>query len=166
MARVVAGSHRRPSDSPQPERPSDLASQTQRTREQCARSGLTSREVSSGPLSAQEPGAVDSHAIQALLTERQAASFLNYTPRTLQAWRHNGRGPVYVRVSTRSVRYKKADLIAWIDERRRTSTADRPTSHPTGNGYEQQLDGHQADLSDDRNNGRRVSGQHRRTRKS
>jgi len=59
-----------------------------------------------------------------LLTTRQAAAYLNYTPRALEGWRVRGGGPRFVRVSSRSVRYRQADLDAWIAERVRTSTSD------------------------------------------
>ena len=60
----------------------------------------------------------------ALLTEEQAAEFINFTPRFLQARRQRGGGPAYVRVSPRAVRYMRRDLISWAEERRQTSTAD------------------------------------------
>jgi predicted DNA-binding transcriptional regulator AlpA len=59
-----------------------------------------------------------------LLTEAQAADFLGYTPRALQAWRVSGKGPAFVKISNRSVRYRRADLENWVDERVRRSTSD------------------------------------------
>jgi hypothetical protein len=50
----------------------------------------------------------------ALLTEVQAADILNLSTRTLQAWRVQRAGPSFVRTG-RAVRYRKRDLIAWID---------------------------------------------------
>lgn len=52
-----------------------------------------------------------------LVDEREAASILCYSVRALQNWRHRGGGPKFVRVSSRSIRYRRADLIAWVDER-------------------------------------------------
>jgi predicted DNA-binding transcriptional regulator AlpA len=60
-----------------------------------------------------------------LLTTRQAAEYLNYEIRTLEAWRFRGGGPRFVRVSPKSVRYRKADLEVWIEERVRTSTSQQ-----------------------------------------
>jgi excisionase family DNA binding protein len=60
-----------------------------------------------------------------LLTTRQAAEYLNYELRTLESWRHRGGGPRFVRVSAKSVRYRSADLEAWIEERVRTSTSQQ-----------------------------------------
>jgi predicted DNA-binding transcriptional regulator AlpA len=50
---------------------------------------------------------------EALLMEDQAARLLSVSPRTLQAWRSEDRGPPYVRVG-RSVRYLYAALLQWI----------------------------------------------------
>jgi hypothetical protein len=59
-----------------------------------------------------------------LMTEHEAAAFLGYTPRALQNWRLRGGGPVFVKVSDRSIRYRRGDLMAWIEARLRVSTAD------------------------------------------
>lgn len=50
----------------------------------------------------------------ALLNEIQAASLLNLSSRTLQAWRLTGTGPAFVRAG-RAIRYRRQDLVAWID---------------------------------------------------
>ena len=50
----------------------------------------------------------------ALLTEVQAADFLCLSIRTLQAWRIKLVGPRFVRAG-RAIRYRRSDLIAWID---------------------------------------------------
>jgi len=59
-----------------------------------------------------------------LLTEAQAAEFLNFTSRALQAWRIRGNGPKFVRISSRAIRYQKCDLQNWIDERIKSSTSE------------------------------------------
>ncbi len=60
-----------------------------------------------------------------LLTEGEAATYLRFTRRALQAWRCQGRGPRYVKISARAVRYRLEDLEQWIAERLRSSTWDR-----------------------------------------
>ena len=60
----------------------------------------------------------------ALITERDAAKFLGLTDRTMQAWRRKGGGPRYVKISSRCVRYRRADLRGWADARVRKSTSD------------------------------------------
>ncbi len=59
-----------------------------------------------------------------LLTEPQAAEVLNFTARTLQAWRVRGGGPPYVKISARAIRYRQCDLNRWIEQRIRSSTSD------------------------------------------
>lgn len=51
----------------------------------------------------------------ALLGETHAAQFLNLSTRTLQAWRLASRGPAFVKAG-RAVRYRRRDLLAWINE--------------------------------------------------
>lgn len=58
-----------------------------------------------------------------LLNEKQAASFLCYSQRALQNWRLRGGGPQYVKVSARSVRYRRRDLTEWIENRLRRHTS-------------------------------------------
>ena len=60
---------------------------------------------------------------EALLTENQAADFLQFTPRALQAWRLRGGGPKFVRISSRAIRYRRRDLIEWIEAHIKYSTA-------------------------------------------
>jgi len=52
-----------------------------------------------------------------LMTENEAAGVLCYSVRALQNWRHRGGGPSFVKVSARSVRYRRRDLLNWIDAR-------------------------------------------------
>lgn len=58
-----------------------------------------------------------------LINEKEAAAFLGYSTRALQGWRLKGGGPAFVKVSSRSVRYRRRDLIAWADSRLRKSTS-------------------------------------------
>ena len=60
----------------------------------------------------------------ALLTEADAAALLKFKPRFLQARRVSGDGPPFIRISSRAIRYRRSDLIAWIEDRIRTSTSD------------------------------------------
>jgi len=61
---------------------------------------------------------------QPLLTVDQAAEYLSFQPRTLDAWRVRGCGPKFVRVSARAVRYRIEDLVEWAAERIQSSTAE------------------------------------------
>lgn len=57
------------------------------------------------------------------LNTHQAGEYLGLSPRTLDRYRVKGGGPVYHRLGGR-VRYLVADLEAWAESRRRTSTSD------------------------------------------
>ncbi len=63
-------------------------------------------------------------AVQQLLTPQESADFLSLTRRFLEVRRLRGDGPPYIKISERCVRYRLSDLENWVDDRRRTSTAD------------------------------------------
>lgn len=60
---------------------------------------------------------------EALLNETQAAAFIGVTRRALQSWRISGKGPKYVRISARCIRYRKPNLIEWGETLTQTSTS-------------------------------------------
>ena len=87
----------------------------------------------SGPAPAPDPakageGQPDVHGDAAfwhgLIDETEAAAFLGLTIRCLQGWRYKGRGPKFVRVSARCIRYRRSELREFADARLRTSTSD------------------------------------------
>jgi predicted DNA-binding transcriptional regulator AlpA len=49
-----------------------------------------------------------------LLTERETAELLKVSPRTLAAWRQRRRGPRVVKFARNSVRYRRADVLDFI----------------------------------------------------
>jgi len=53
-----------------------------------------------------------------LLSTKQAAEVIGANPRTLDNWRNLGRGPIYVKLNARNVRYSLADLLAYIERHR------------------------------------------------
>jgi predicted DNA-binding transcriptional regulator AlpA len=59
-----------------------------------------------------------------LVAEKEAATFLGYSVRALQNWRLRGGGPQFVKVSSRSVRYRRSDLYAWTETKIRKSSSD------------------------------------------
>lgn len=65
----------------------------------------------------------DPDYLDRLITERDAADFLGYTMRALQNWRLRGGGPAFVKVSSRSIRYRRRDLIAWAESKLAKNTA-------------------------------------------
>ena len=62
-------------------------------------------------------------AVAELVNEREAARILDTKPSTLSVWRSTGRyGLPFIKIG-RKVRYRRADLTAWIESRTRESGA-------------------------------------------
>ena len=59
-----------------------------------------------------------------LIAEKPAGVFLGVTSRKMQKWRQDGDGPPYVRLSARCIKYTRARLKRYADERLRASTSD------------------------------------------
>lgn len=51
-----------------------------------------------------------------LLRDPDAADYLNVSMAWLQRQRWLGTGPTYIKVGTRAVRYRLADLEAWVHQ--------------------------------------------------
>ena len=68
----------------------------------------------------------DREYLDRLICEAEAAKFLGYSIRALQNWRLRGGGPRFVKVSSRSVRYRRRDLIQWTEQRLRSDTSESP----------------------------------------
>jgi Helix-turn-helix domain len=63
------------------------------------------------------------------LPTKEAAKFLDLSPRTLEKMRVQGRGPVFRKLGSRVV-YAHGDLIAWANAGSRRSTSDSgPDQH-------------------------------------
>ncbi len=52
-----------------------------------------------------------------LLTDQQAAEILSVEPRTLRLWR-NTRGLPHIKITPKVIRYRRADLDAWLEQKR------------------------------------------------
>lgn len=61
--------------------------------------------------------------MQRYLDTAQAATKLNISPRTLERWRVEGRGPAFCKFGKRAM-YAESDLTDWAGAQRRTSTSD------------------------------------------
>jgi len=59
-----------------------------------------------------------------LLTQREAATLLRLSERTLERLRVSGSGPKFVRCGRRSIRYQQSDLDAYIAARVVGSTSE------------------------------------------
>lgn len=74
------------------------------------------KSVRDGPLPS---GNQDRERRSALLTRVQAAEYLGMSEQTLRCWAVDGRGPVFIKLGTRSVRYRVEDIDRWLDEGKR-----------------------------------------------
>ena len=59
-----------------------------------------------------------------LISETEAADFVDLTPRSMQSMRQRGDGPPFFRLSARCVKYTRFRLKCWYDSRLRSSTSD------------------------------------------
>ena len=50
-----------------------------------------------------------------LLNTKEAAEYLGLSPYTLERWRYLGKGPRFIRVGSKSVRYRQTDLDAFLE---------------------------------------------------
>lgn len=62
------------------------------------------------------------HSSQAF-TEEQVANRWSISRKTLQAWRLNGGGPIFIKMG-KSVRYLGADLTAYEEANKKASTSN------------------------------------------
>ena len=54
---------------------------------------------------------------QNTLTSKQAAKYVGISEAALRLWRSEGRGPRHFKAGEKLVRYRRADLDAWIEAR-------------------------------------------------
>ena len=52
------------------------------------------------------------------ITETEAAAYLGISKKTAQNWRTLNRGPKYIRISQRCIRYMKSDLKEYLMSKR------------------------------------------------
>ena len=57
---------------------------------------------------------------ESLFTTREAAQYLGLAKITLDIWRSKGKPPAYIKIGNRAIRYRRADLDAFILEHRVT----------------------------------------------
>ena len=66
----------------------------------------------------------DPDYLDRLINENEAAIFVGYTIRALQNWRVRGGGPRFIKVSARSIRYRRRDLIEWAESHLVANTSE------------------------------------------
>ncbi|TVQ80559.1 MAG: DNA-binding protein [Bradymonadales bacterium] len=59
-----------------------------------------------------------------LCKEKEAASLLGVSVRTMQSWRCKGNGPKFIKISNRAVRYRQVDLVDWASSKLAASTSE------------------------------------------
>jgi predicted DNA-binding transcriptional regulator AlpA len=64
-----------------------------------------------------------------------AAPLIGTTPATLRRWRHEERGPRYVKIGS-NVRYKITDLEQWVAQRTVETRESAPCTEADGNAIE------------------------------
>ena len=64
---------------------------------------------------------------QALMKTEDAAAYLGLSQSLLHKLRLTGGGPAFVRLAGRSIRYRRADLDAWVNASVMASTSQYPT---------------------------------------
>lgn len=60
---------------------------------------------------------------QYTLTPIQAAKYVGISEAALRLWRSEGKGPRHFKAGEKLVRYRRADLDQWIEERLSTPSA-------------------------------------------
>jgi hypothetical protein len=66
-----------------------------------------------------------------LITNKEAASLLKIRPNTLEIWRHQGRGPEYLKLgdaANATVRYLRSEVVKWAAEQAYRSTSAHAAS--------------------------------------
>lgn len=53
-----------------------------------------------------------------LLKENPAAKMADLTGHAFRKYRQLGIGPPYIKISERCIRYRRADVLAWLEQRR------------------------------------------------
>ena len=61
---------------------------------------------------------IETKNLDQLLAEKEVAALICYSQRALQNWRVRGGGPAYVKVSARSIRYQRRDVLKWIEDQK------------------------------------------------
>ena len=57
-----------------------------------------------------------------LMTPAQTSKYLGLAENTLAKWRQQGKGPRWIQINGRCVRYDPIDVDLWVNSRKRQST--------------------------------------------
>jgi len=59
-----------------------------------------------------------------MINEHEAADYIGHSVRSLQNWRVRGGGPKFIKVSGRSIRYRRSELNEWANSKLVSSTSE------------------------------------------
>jgi predicted DNA-binding transcriptional regulator AlpA len=59
-----------------------------------------------------------------LISTKELATWLGLSEQWVEIGRHRGYGPPFLRLTPRRVRYRRCDVLAWLEQRRHQSTAE------------------------------------------
>lgn len=65
-----------------------------------------------------------------LINEKEAAEYIGHSVRALQNWRLRGGGPKFIKVSGRSIRYRRIELDEWANSKLVSSTSEAANDNP------------------------------------
>lgn len=54
-----------------------------------------------------------------LISTEELAEILGLKTRTVKSWREKGKGPKFLRLSHKVIRYKKVDVEKWLEQQKR-----------------------------------------------
>ncbi len=72
------------------------------------------------------------HTENSYLRPSEAASFLRLSTSTINKLRIAGAGPSFLKPGPKLILYKRDDLVAWVENGRRNSTSEYPTTPGPG----------------------------------
>jgi predicted DNA-binding transcriptional regulator AlpA len=59
-------------------------------------------------------------ATEDLKTTQEVAEWLRMNPKTLSAWRTLGKGPKFIRLGSKGIRYRISDIEDWLSRQSET----------------------------------------------
>ena len=71
----------------------------------------------------------DPDYLNKMINEHTAADYIGHSVRALQNWRVRGGGPKFIKVSGRSIRYRRLELNEWANSKLVASTSEAANDH-------------------------------------
>jgi predicted DNA-binding transcriptional regulator AlpA len=83
---------------------------------------LKAAAAAAAPVDAVAADVVLPDGLGQLATPKQVAAFLDVSEPNLGQLRYLGRGPKFIKITGRQVRYRWSDVLAWVEEQARVRT--------------------------------------------